>query len=60
MLKSPLILCLPGSLLRTTLFLGSLMSAQELQALKGDSRQTFVFIEREEPREGPGTLGLSR
>lgn len=47
-------------LLRTTLFLGSLVSAQELQALKGDSRQTLVFIERGEPTEGSGTLGLSR
>jgi hypothetical protein len=38
MLKSALLLCLPGPLLRTNLFLGSLVSAQELQARKGDSR----------------------
>lgn len=60
MLKSALLLCLPGPLLRTTLFLGSLVSAQELQARKGDSRQTLVFIKREEPSEGSGTLGFSR
>lgn len=57
MFKSLLLICLPGPLLGTTSFLGSLVSAQELQALKADSRQTRVFIEREEPCEGPGTLG---